>query len=239
MRIRAPVPYAAVRNLTILVSFLALAVAGCGGGESDRRDSAGAGQTSTSQPAAAPAVEGCRDVPPPPPREEGGQTKPKAKLDPAKTYELEVETNCGTFTIRLDPKQSPNASASLVALAKAGFFDNTTFHRIVPGFVIQGGDPTGTGAGGPGYSTRDKPPADASYTRGVVAMAKAPAEPGGAAGSQFYVVTGEDAGLPPDYAIVGKVVDGDAVVQRIGRLGDASEQPTRPVVIRTIRVKQE
>jgi cyclophilin family peptidyl-prolyl cis-trans isomerase len=110
------------------------------------------------------------------------------------------------------------------------------FHRIVPGFVIQGGDPTATGTGGPGYTTVDKPPAGAHYTRGVVAMAKAGNEPRGAAGSQFYVVTGADAGLPPDYAIVGRVSKGLAVVEKIGRLGDAGEQPTEPVVISAVRV---
>jgi cyclophilin family peptidyl-prolyl cis-trans isomerase len=90
--------------------------------------------------------------------------------------------------------------------------------------------------GGPGYTTIDKPPPDASYTQGVVAMAKAGNEPPGAAGSQFYVVTGQDAGLPPDYAIVGKVVQGDDVVQRIGQLGDPAEHPTQPVVIKSVRV---
>jgi cyclophilin family peptidyl-prolyl cis-trans isomerase len=90
--------------------------------------------------------------------------------------------------------------------------------------------------GGPGYSTVDKPPSNASYTKGVVAMAKTGAERPGTAGSQFYVVTGADAGLPPDYAIVGKVTKGTDVVDRIGKLGDQSEQPTFPVVIESFRV---
>jgi peptidyl-prolyl cis-trans isomerase B (cyclophilin B) len=115
---------------------------------------------------------------------------------------------------------------------KKGFFDGTIFHRIVPGFVIQGGDPTGTGTGGPGYSTVDVPPSDARYTKGVVAMAKAGNEPPGTAGSQFFVVTAEDARLPPEYALLGKVTSGMDVVEKIGTLGDPqTEQPTKRIVI--------
>ena len=130
----------------------------------------------------------------PTPKPDGGGEPPEEELDPAKTYSLVVETNCGSFTIALDQKLAPKTSASLVALARDGFFDSTTFHRVVPGFVIQGGDPTGTGTGGPGYSTVDAPPADATYTKGVVAMAKTGAEAPGTSGSQFFVVTGAGRG---------------------------------------------
>ena len=82
-------------------------------------------------------------------------------------------------------------------LARKGFFDGTIFHRIVPGFVIQGGDPTGKGTGGPGYKTVEPPPAGTLYTHGIVAMAKAANEPPGTAGSQFFIVTGKNVGLPP------------------------------------------
>ena len=109
------------------------------------------------------------------------------------------------------------------------------FHRIVPGFVIQGGDPTQSGGGGPGYSVVDRPAADARYVRGVVAMAKSPQEPAGTAGSQFFVVTGDDVGLPPDYAVVGEVIEGLDVISAIGELGDpATERPLRPVVIESV-----
>jgi cyclophilin family peptidyl-prolyl cis-trans isomerase len=227
------------RSTLLTTAAIALALAGCGDDKKDARDSAGgqaAADTGTTEPAPAPTSGGCKQVDAPAPKPDGGQKEPTAKLDPATDHRLEVVTNCGSFTIQLDPKQSPKATASLVALAKEGFFDGTLFHRIVPGFVIQGGDPTGEGTGGPGYTTVDEPPSDASYTKGVVAMAKAPTEPPGAAGSQFYVVTGPDAGLPPDYAIVGKVVDGEDVVDQIGQLGDpATEQPTQTVVIETVR----
>jgi peptidyl-prolyl cis-trans isomerase B (cyclophilin B) len=149
-----------------------------------------------------------------------------------------VTTSEGAFTIRLDAKDSPNTVGSFEQLARKGFFDGTIFHRIVPGFVIQGGDPTGKGTGGPGYTTTDAPPSDARYTHGVVAMAKTAAEPAGTSGSQFFVVTGADAGLPPDYALLGRVVNGLAVVDRIGRLGDPqTEQPTKRVVVRHIAIR--
>ena len=98
-------------------------------------------------------------------------------------------------------------------------------------YGIQAGDPTATGEGGPGYTTVDAPPASAAYTHGVVAMAKTAAQPAGTAGSQFFVVTAANAGLPPDYAIIGKVTSGLDVVDRIGKLGDQSEQPTEVVEI--------
>jgi peptidyl-prolyl cis-trans isomerase B (cyclophilin B) len=160
------------------------------------------------------------------------------KLDTSKTYDLKVETNCGDFTITLDPAQSPNATGSLVSLAKRGYFDDTFFHRIAPGFVIQGGDPTGTGGGGPGYETHDHVKPDASYVHGTVAMAKTAAEAQGTAGSQFFVVTANDAQLPPDYAVVGTVTDGIDVVDRIGKLGNGQQQPTRPVVISKVEVEE-
>jgi cyclophilin family peptidyl-prolyl cis-trans isomerase len=116
-------------------------------------------------------------------------------------------------------------------------YDNTIFHRIVPGFVIQGGDPTGTGSGGPGYSVDEPPPQNLSYTSGIVAMAKSAAEPPGRSGSQFFVVTVPDAGLTPDYALVGKVSKGFDVVQRIEQLGTASGAPKAPVVIQRVTVQ--
>jgi len=153
-------------------------------------------------------------------------------LDPAKAYTLNVLTNLGSFEIRLDVEDSPCTTSSFAALVRKKFFDGTRFHRIVPGFVIQGGDPTATGRGGPGYTVVDVPPANALYTKGVVAMAKSPDEPPGAAGSQFFVVTGHNAGLSPDYAILGVVTKGLPVVERIGRLGDpTTEKPTRKVVV--------
>jgi peptidyl-prolyl cis-trans isomerase B (cyclophilin B) len=194
----------------------------------------GSGDDSTTQ-AAQTSAAGCSPAQAPEPRQPEPREAPTAQ---ATAGEAVVTTNCGTFTIRLDPKRAPHAVASFEALAKDGYFDGTVFHRIVPGFVIQGGDPTATGAGGPGYTTVDKPPSDTAYTKGVVAMAKTAAEPPGTAGSQFFVVTGDRLALAPDYAVIGEVTSGMDVVERIGMLGDpATEQPTETVRVESIEIR--
>jgi peptidyl-prolyl cis-trans isomerase B (cyclophilin B) len=208
-----------VKRAALLV--LAVVLAGCGGGKG----------AATPQAATGGCTQATKHT------HQRSLADEHLKLDPSKTYRLVFATNCGAFTVTLDQKLAPNATGSLVSLAKRGFFDDTTFHRIVPGFVIQGGDPTASGTGGPGYETHDKVLRNASYTHGVVAMAKAGAEPAGTAGSQFFVVTSADAQLTPDYAVVGKVTGGLGVVDRIGRLGNAQEQPTRAVVITKVRVE--
>ena len=215
-----------LRVAAIAVVTLALVAAGCGGGSSSSTSAA----TETAE-----TVSGCESVEPPAPRDAGGATAPKERLDPERTWTLTFDTSCGTFVVTLDLDSAPATAASLVSLAQSGFYDDTVFHRIVPGFVIQGGDPTQTGTGGPGYSTVDAPASGATYTKGVVAMAKTEDEPPGTAGSQFFVVTGDDVGLPPDYAVAGTVTDGLDVVERIGALGDpATEQPLQPVVVRSV-----
>jgi peptidyl-prolyl cis-trans isomerase B (cyclophilin B) len=214
------------RAARLPLALAALALAGCGGGS-------GGTQTSSETHGAAPresrpAAGGSCPV--------TGKPVTIPPLDPAKTYVVTARTNLGTFAFGLDQKDSPCTTASFASLVRQRFFDGTRFHRIVPGFVIQGGDPTGTGTGGPGYSVVDTPPSSARYTKGVVAMAKTGAEPAGTSGSQFFVVTAADAGLPPDYALLGKVTRGLPVVERIGKLGDANEQPTRRVVIRSMTI---
>ena len=211
----------------VLIALLALLVfAGCGDDDSDSNGGSGGGAETS-----ADSGQECAKVEAPEPKSDGGATKPKGKLDPAKTHTVTFETSCGDFTVTLDVEGAPNTAASFEALASSGFYDDTVFHRIVPGFVIQGGDPTGTDMGGPGYKTVDKPPSSATYTRGVVSMAKTAAEKPGTSGSQFYVVTAPDAGLPPEYAIVGEVTDGMDTVMAIEALGTPTEQPSRPVVI--------
>ena len=210
------------------LAVLVLVLAGCGGGSNDNATPT----TTTTQTA---TKGGCTDAEKK--THDRSLSNEHLKLDAGKTYRLVFETNCGSFAVTLDQKVAPNAAGSLVSLAKRGFFDDTFFHRVVPGFVIQGGDPSGSGSGGPGYETHDKVPQDAKYSHGVVAMAKTATEAAGTAGSQFFVVTSPDAGLPPDYTIVGKVTSGLDVVDRIGKLGDANEQPTRAIVISKAKVE--
>lgn len=205
---------------------LALAFTACGGEGDSPVTTAEAGSSGPCESVEAPAA-----------KPDGGEQAPTAALDPATTYRLVFETSCGSFTVELDQKQAPKTAASLVALAESGFFDGTSFHRVVPGFVIQGGDPTGTGTGGPGYSTVDVPPQDAAYTKGVVAMAKAGNEAPGTSGSQFFVVTGADVGLPPEYAVVGKVTDGLDTVLAIDALGVGDGPPSQPVAIEKVTVE--
>jgi peptidyl-prolyl cis-trans isomerase B (cyclophilin B) len=220
------------------ISFLAVAllVAGCGGGDNEPAATTAAATTVTSSTSALELTP-CKPVKSPEPKPDGGQKPPASSLDTGKTYNLVVETSCGSFTIKLDQKKAPKTAASLVSLAESGFFDGTTFHRVVPGFVIQGGDPTGTGAGGPGYKTVDVPPPGTAYTEGVVAMAKAGSEAPGTSGSQFFVVTGADAGLPPEYAVVGKVTAGLDTVLAIDKLGVGDGPPAIPVVIEKVTVE--
>ena len=221
--------------LGLLVLFV-IATAGCGG--DDGGSTAGGDETTTTTETQGAA--GCDEAEAPEPRENGSASAPTAQLDADTTYTLTFDTNCGSFVVTLDQKAAPKTAASLVQLARDGFFDDTVFHRIVPNFVIQGGDPTQSGTGGPGYSTVDKPPADAAYVRGVVAMAKTPEEAPGTSGSQFFVVTGDDVGLPPDYAIVGTVTEGQDVVDTIGALGDpATELPVQAIVVSTVTVAEK
>ena len=196
-------------------SALVLVAAACGGSK---------------KAAATPDQNGCVPVDTPSSAQHN-ESKPTTKLDPAKTYDVVFQTNCGSFTVRLGVRAAPVTTSSFASLVQKHFFDSTVFHRIAVGFVIQGGDPTQTGSGGPGYTTVENPPLGTQYTHGVVAMAKTQTEAPGTAGSQFFVVTAPNAGLPPEYAVLGKVVKGLAVVDRIGKLGDANQQPTETVEI--------
>jgi len=210
-----------VAGLTAIAASLALILlAGCGGEEGGTTD------------AALPT--GCAKVARPAPRQLH-LTPPTRRLrGPANAT---LETSCGSFSVALDTARAPKTTSSFAYLARRGAYDDTLFHRIIPGFVVQGGDPTGTGSGGPGYFVDEPPPRDLSYTRGVVAMAKSPVEPPGRSGSQFFVVTAADAGLTPDYALIGHVSSGFDVVRRIEQLGTPSGPSRAPVIIRQIVIQ--
>lgn len=215
-----------MRRLTLpLIACLVLVAAGCG--SDDAEDTATAASTTKTSKAA------CQQVAAAKPKS-GKAKKPTQELTASQTVTVTLETNCGTIPIRLDTKRAPKTASSFASLADQGFYDGLAFHRIVPGFVVQGGDPQGTGMGGPGYKVVEKPPTGLRYTRGVVAMAKTEIEKPGTSGSQFFIVTGQDVGLPPDYALVGKVTgDGMATVARIEATptNQQTQQPNSPMVI--------
>jgi peptidyl-prolyl cis-trans isomerase B (cyclophilin B) len=221
-------------RVLVLCLACALLVAACG------EDDDGGGEAAATPAPTEAAPAGCEAAEAPEPKGEGKLTKPKATLDTSKTYVATVATNCGDFEITLDAERAPKTGGSFKALADEGFYDGTTFHRIVAGFVIQGGDPRGDGTGGPGYSVVEAPPQELAYRKGVVAMAKTGTEPAGTSGSQFFVVTAEDAQLPPDYALLGKVTGGQDVVDKIGvvEIDPATEQPVEPVVIQSVEVTE-
>ena len=223
------------RLLLLLLALSSLVLVACG----DGKESAGAADTGTeSQPAETEAAtsaegeKGCAKVDQPEPKKAGGRKKPALKLDRSKTWTVAFATSCGPMAIELDVKRAPKTSAAFVALARSGFFDDLTFHRIVPGFVVQGGDPLGTGEGGPGFKVVEAPPEKLTYTRGVVAMAKTELERPGTSGSQFFIVTAPDAGLPPDYALLGKLTEGEDVLDLMEAVPiDPAQKPEQPIVI--------
>ena len=231
--------------LTIAV---VVGLAGCGSsGASPSKTTTTSPSSPASTPpttASTPSASGCRSVRVPAPKANGHLSAPHLTLDPHRTYTVTIATNCGTFAFTLDVAQSPKTSASFYSLVKRGFFDGLTFHRVAAGFVIQGGDPTGTGAGGPGYTVVEAPPKNTEYVLGDVAMAKTQTQPPGASGSQFFIVTAanvtQSAGLTPDYALVGKVSSGIGVVEKIGSLPTSPPQdgsPSPAVVMSKVTVR--
>jgi cyclophilin family peptidyl-prolyl cis-trans isomerase len=163
---------------------------------------------------------------------------PPMCLEPGTSYEAIVTTNKGEFTIALDPEAAPVAANNFVFLARNQYFDDTVCHRIIPDFVVQCGDPTATGTGGPGYTIVDEPPDAGQYQIGSIAMAKTAAPD--SAGSQFFIITGPNgAALPPEYALFGQVVDGlDGTVAAMAAAGTPDGAPTEPIEIQSIRIVQ-
>ena len=240
------------RALVLIVILLATpALVACG-----KDDALTADTTSTTQAAptakAATATtrapqrstrDGCRAVPAPEPAADPDRRRPRQRLSRKRRHTALVRTNCGTIEIRLDVRRAPKTTASFAGLARTRFFDGLTFHRIAKpagnDYVIQGGDPLGTGNGGPGYAVVEAPPKSLRYSRYVVAMAKTQTEQPGTSGSQFFIVTAREAPLPPDYALLGKVIGGKSVVRRIAAVptDPATEMPIDPVVIDSVRIR--
>jgi cyclophilin family peptidyl-prolyl cis-trans isomerase len=166
----------------------------------------------------------------------GAQPLPKFTIDVNKTFTATVVTSMGTFTMVLDAKAAPCTVNSFVYLADRHFYDGLIFHRIIKDFVVQGGDPTGTGSGGPGYKFNDELANGLKYDLGALAMANSGANTNG---SQWFVVTGaQGEALPNSYSIFGKVTTGMDVVQKIGAVQvDSNDKPVSQVTIDKITIK--
>ena len=165
---------------------------------------------------------------------------PAMTIETGKTYTARITTNRGGLTAELFPADAPNTVNNFVFLAREGFYDGVIFHRIIKDFMVQTGDPSGTGAGGPGYRFADEP-VSRPYTKGILAMANAGPNTNG---SQFFIVHGADAGLPPNYTIFGQVSDGLPVLDTIANTpvrpsphGEVSV-PTERVFIERVEIQE-
>ncbi len=161
-------------------------------------------------------------------------TPPEMTIDTAKKYSATIDTSAGTMTAELYTTDAPNTVNNFVFLARDGFYDGVIFHRVIPGFMIQGGDPTGTGRGGPGYKFRDEP-VSKSYNRGILAMANSGPNTNG---SQFFVMHA-DYRLPPNYTIFGRLTGGEDVLDKIaGAQVGAQDRPHEPVSISKVTITE-
>jgi cyclophilin family peptidyl-prolyl cis-trans isomerase len=159
---------------------------------------------------------------------------PQMAIDPAKKYTATIDTSAGTLTAELFASEAPKTVNNFVFLARDGFYDGVIFHRVIKGFMIQGGDPTGTGRGGPGYRFDDEP-VTRRYDRGILAMANAGPNTNG---SQFFVMHA-DYGLPPNYTIFGRLTSGEEVLDKIATAQTgAQDRPTEPVTISSVKIAE-
>lgn len=161
---------------------------------------------------------------------------PEMGIDPSKRYTAKMVTSKGELIIALDTTLAPKTVNNFVFLALHHYFDGVVFHRIIPGFVVQGGDPEGSGRGGPGYRFEDELPPAGRYEIGTLAMANAGPNTNG---SQFFIVSGKDGTtLPPAYTIFGKVIKGLDVVTAIESVGSRSGSPTEAVTIESVTITE-
>ena len=162
---------------------------------------------------------------------------PPMGIDVEKTYTAEMVTSLGTMTIHLDPIRAPETVNNFVFLARWRYYDGIVFHRVIKGFMIQGGDPEGSGSGGPGYRFKDELPAPGRYELGSLAMANAGPNTNG---SQFFVITGSSGvRLPPSYSLFGKAVSGFEVAQAIEQVATGpGDRPLTDVVIESVTITE-
>jgi cyclophilin family peptidyl-prolyl cis-trans isomerase len=202
----------------------------------DQTTSTTSGETTTTTANPALAAIQCNDTKPSnEPTKERWSSPPPMEIDPAKKYTATIDTSCGKITVDLDAKGAPKTVNNFVFLAKKKFYDGLTFHRVVKDFVIQGGDPEGTGSGGPGYQFEDELPQD-GYKLGSLAMANSGPNTNG---SQWFIVTGpEGTQLPNNYSRFGMVTGGLDVAQKLESFADPQQKPTRPLYIFSITIKE-
>lgn len=163
------------------------------------------------------------------------KSPPEFSIDPKKKYTATIETTAGTMTAELFPDDAPMTVNNFVFLANDGYYQDVIFHRVIPGFMIQGGDPTGSGSGGPGYKFKDEP-VKRKYSRGILAMANSGPHTNG---SQFFVMHA-DYGLPPNYTIFGQLTSGEDVLDAIaGAATGAQDRPKEPVKMTSVNVTEE
>jgi len=222
---------------------------------SDNDDSAAPGDTTAPVTETLPGEESTDSTAPassvtpgealPCPAEDGSSPKtqtfgaaPPVCIDTTTTYVAKVTTNKGEFTIELDASRAPQTVNNFVYLARYHYFDGITCHRIIPGFVVQCGDPEGTGMGGPGYSFADELPAAGEYQLGSLAMANSGPNTNG---SQFFIITGENgAKLPPSYSLFGQVTEGfDSTVKSMEAAGSPSGAPGEPIVLESVVISEK
>jgi len=213
-------------------------IAGCSSSE----------DTAPTQPNPEPTKQESKEPaqPPAPTGEKKYDNPPAMQIDPDKNYQATISTSMGDITIELFAKDAPITVNNFVFLAKDKFYDNLTFHRVIKDFMIQTGDPLGTGEGGPGYTFEDELNNGHEYEVGVVAMANAGKNTNG---SQFFIGSGKDVENlkhVPNYTIFGKVVSGLDVVQKIAAvpvkanpLTGEQSMPVEPVTIKTITITEK
>jgi cyclophilin family peptidyl-prolyl cis-trans isomerase len=177
---------------------------------------------------------GCPPTPTAPLPTPTWKSPPPTTVDPSKTYTATIKTDAGTITANLDAKTAPTAVNDFLFLVNQKYYNCVTFHRVIPQFMDQTGDPTGTGTGSVGYTVQGEVPATANpqYPIGSLAMAKTSAAPNGTSSNQFFIVAGSQGeSLPPQYALFGQVTSGQNVVDAINADGDATNNGTPPKVV--------
>ena len=212
--------------------FLALSAGDAG----DEKQEETGGSSTTGAPTTVAAAAGC-------PPSEGVSVQqrqfsapPSMCIDPAKSYVAEIRTTKGAMTVALDAKAAPETVNNFVFLARNHFYDGVVFHRIIPGFVVQGGDPQGTGMGGPGYKFADELPPAGAYKIGSLAMANSGPNTNG---SQFFIITGQQGvGLPPNYSLFGQVTAGLDVAKAIEAVGTPEGKPRETVTIESVTIRE-